>query len=551
VVVQDHGRLHPHHREPPGAELMTGRRRTIALVVLCVCALVAGVDMTIVNVALPFIGRALDAPTNELQWTVDAYNIVIAGLLVLGGGLADRYGRKRVFLVSLALFGVGCLFAASSTAAEQLIASRALMGVGAAGFTAPALAIIASMYPTDERAGAIGAFVVFGASGLAIGPIAGGLLLDHYWWGSVFLVDVPIVAVGVIVGAFTIPESRAPVPEGERRPPLDVIGALLSVIGLTGVLFGIIEGPNRGWTSPAVVGGLTLGALAIATFVRRELRIRFPLFDVRILARRVVLTGSITLFIAYVLFNAFLFLNPQYLQDVKGESIVTVGLLLVPFAVVFGLCSKQAPAVLERLGGRVTITLGLAVTALASTMFAIAIGRSVSTTVVASVVLGAGLSLLIAPPSTIVMNDLPESKAGDGSSLNFVSRFIGAAVGIAVVGSVLASIYASDVSNATASLDAAQADKAQGSIQGALEVSQTLATSAEKSLAAAARDAFDRGATAAYLVTAVLGALAALWAWFALHSDSAARVLADAEAEDPESIPHPETLRDATPRRDS
>lgn len=514
---------------------MTGQGRTVALVVLCGCALVAGVDMTITNVALPFIGRALDAPTNELQWTVDAYNIVLAGLLVLGGGLADRYGRKRVFLVSLALFGVACLLAASSTAAEQLIASRALMGVGAAGFTAPALAVIASMYAPNERGGAIGAFVVFGASGLAIGPIAGGLLLDHFWWGSVFLVNVPIVAVGVVAGAFTIRESRAPIAEGERRPPLDVIGALLSVIGLTGVLFGIIEGPNRGWTSPTVLTGLVFGALAIAAFVRRELRARFPLFDVRILARRVVLTGSITLFIAYVLFNAFLFLNPQYLQDVEGESIVTVGLLLAPFAVVFGVCSKQAPAVLGRLGGRVTVTIGLAVTALGATLFAVAVGRSVLTTVVASVVLGAGLSLLIAPPSTIVMNDLPESKAGDGSSLNFVSRFAGAAAGIAVVGSVLASIYASDVGNATASLDVAQADKAQGSIQGALEVSATLGESAGKSLSAAALDAFNRGATVAYVAVAILGTLGALWAWFALRADSTARVVAAAEAEDPES----------------
>ncbi len=234
------------------------------------------------------------------------------------------------------------------------------MGAGAAGFTAPALAIIASMYPPEERGGAIGAFVVFGASGLAIGPIAGGFLLDHFWWGSVFLVNVPIVAVGVVVGALTIRESRAPVPEGERPPPLDMLGALLSVVGLTGVLFGIIEGPNRGWTSPAVIGGLVIGALAIAVFVRRELRVRFPLFDVRILGRPVVLTGSITLFMAYLLFNAFLFLNPQYLQDVEGESIIAVGLLLVPFAVVFGVCSHQAANVLGRFGARVTITLGLA-----------------------------------------------------------------------------------------------------------------------------------------------------------------------------------------------
>jgi MFS transporter, DHA2 family, integral membrane protein len=519
-AVHDLGRLHPHHREAPAAAPITGRRRTTALVVLCGCTLVAGVDMTITNVALPFIGRALDTSTNDLQWTVDAYDIAIAGLLVLGGGLADRYGRKRVFLSSLALFGAACLLAASSDTVGTLIASRAIMGVGAAGFTAPALAIIASMYPAAERGGAIGAFVVFGASGLAIGPIAGGYLLDHYWWGSVFLVNVPIVALSVFLGASTIPESRAPVAAGQRSPRLDVIGALLSIIGLTGVLFGIIEGPNRGWTSVTVLVALALGSLAVAAFVRRELRTPFPLFDVRILARPVVLTGSITLFMAYLLFNAFLFLDPQYLQDVEGEPIIAVGFLLVPFAVVFGVCSRQAPKVLGRLGSRVTVTLGLAVTSLAAASFAVAIGRSVPTAVLASAVLGAGLSLLIAPPSTIVMNDLPEAKAGDGSSLNFVSRFVGAAVGVAVVGSVLASIYASRIGDATGSLDAAQAAKAEGSIQGALEVARSLGGSAGRTLSAAARDAFDRGATVAYVVVAVVGALAALWAWRALRPDA-------------------------------
>ncbi len=478
--MHDHGRLHHHHRESPAEAPLSGQRRVVALVVLCICALVAGIDMTITNVALPFIGRALDAPTNELQWTVDAYTITLAGLLVLGGGLADRYGRKRLFLLSFTLFGIACLCAAMSTGIEQLIASRALMGVGAAGFTAPALAIIATMYPPEQRGGAIGVFVVLGAAGLAIGPIAGGILLDHFWWGSVFLVNVPIVALGVIVGAFTIPESRAVASSGEHPPRPDVVGALLSVVGLTGVLFAIIEGPNRGWTSPGVLASLILGAMVVALFVHRELRARRPLFDVRVLTRPVVLTGAITLFMAYVLFNAFLFLNPQYLQDVEGESIVTVGLLLVPFAVVFGVWSMKAPRVLGRLGARVTITLGLATTTVAATLFAIALGGSVPTTVGASVVLGAGLSLLIAPPSTVVMNDLPETKAGDGSSLNFLSRFIGASIGVAVVGSVLASIYAADLGGATASLDAAQAESAQGSIQGALTVSQTLEPSAER-----------------------------------------------------------------------
>jgi EmrB/QacA subfamily drug resistance transporter len=500
---------------------MGARRRATALAVLCLCALTAGLDMTITNVALPFIARDLDAPTNELQWTVDAYNIVLAGTLVLGGALADRYGRRRVFLVSYVLFALASVAAALSPDTAALIAARAVMGLGAAGVTAPALALIASMYPPAERAGPISTFVVFGAAGLAIGPIAGGVLLDHFAWGSVFLVNVPIIAAGVAVGLRTIPESRAPAPPG-GWPRLDLVGAALSVIGLTGLLFGIIEGPGRGWTQPIVLLALAVGALALAGFVHRELRARAPLFDVRILGRPAVATGSVTLFLAYLLFTAYLFINPQYLQDVRGESIVAVGLLFVPFAAVFGACSLRAQRFLRRRGPRATIATGLVVTAAAAAVLAAALPGPLWAGILGSVVLGAGLSLLIAPPSTVVMNDLPPEKAGDGSSLNFVSRFVGASVGVAVVGSILAAVYARDIDDALAGLSPADAQRAEGSVQGALEVAGGLAPGAGDTLAAAARDAFDRGAAVAYVTIAVLAALVAAVAWFSLPSSRAA-----------------------------
>jgi predicted MFS family arabinose efflux permease len=293
----------------------------------------------------------------------------------------------------------------------------------------------------------------------------------------------------------------------------------------------VIEGPNRGWTSAPVLVALVVGAIVIALFVGHELRTPSPLFDVRILRRPVVATGSITLFIAYLLFTGFLFVLPQYLQDVEAESIVTVGLLLVPFAVVFGLCSTRAASALERFGSRVTIASGLVVSAVAAALLALTVGGPIVFTILATMVLGAGISMLIAPPSTVVMNDLPEAKAGDGSSLNMVSRFVGAAVGVAIVGSVLASAYARDISHAVASLDPAQTDQAQGSIQGALEVAQTLPASAGTALVDAARDAFNRGATAAYLVIAAMAAFAAAWAWFALRRNTDERVLSDEEGD--------------------
>ena len=508
--MHDASRLHQHHDDP--VVEVDDRKRTIALAVLCLCAFTTAVDITITNIALPFIGRDLDADTSDLQWIIDIYNIVLAGLLVLGGGLADRLGRRKVFLAGYALFGLACLLAAFSPSSEALIGARALMGIGAAGVVAPALAIIAGLFPPEKRGGAIAAWAVFGAAGLAVGPVLGGLLLDHYWWGSVFLVNVPVVVVGVVLGVRTIPESHKP---GDRT--LDVMGAVLSVVGLGTLLFGVIEGPERGWGSPEVIGSIAVGVIVVVAFFSRELRVRSPLFDVRILARTVVAAGSITLFMSYVVFCGMLFLLPQYLQDVQNESIVSVGLLLVPFAAVFGIASTRSACVMASLGGRRTLTIGLLISAVGVAMLALTVRDALWLTILATTVVAVGLSGLIAPASTVVMNDLPEAKAGDGSSLSMVSRFTGAAVGVAVVGSVFASVYSSHLADAVTDLPPAKAAAAQGSIQGALGVADGLGMSAAANLTRAAQDAFDAGARAGYVVIAVLGLLATAWAWHALR----------------------------------
>jgi EmrB/QacA subfamily drug resistance transporter len=486
--MHDVARLHPHHADAPMA--VDGTARRIALWVLCLCALTTAIDITITNVALPSIGDELRAPTSELQWVVDAYNIVLSGLLVLGGGLADRYGRKLIFLSGYALFGLACLLAAISSTSETLIAARALMGVGAAGVVAPALAIIAGLYPPEERAGAIGLWAVFGAAGLAAGPVIGGLLLDRFWWGSVFLVNVPLVALGVIVGLRVIPESRV-----ATRGRLDVLGALLSVAGLALLLFGIIEGPDRGWASAEVVGSIAAGVLVIAAFVRRELVDDAPLFDVRIATRPAVMAGAVTLFVAYVVFTGMLFVLPQYLTEVSLESIVDVGLLLVPFAAVFGVLSMRSDAAVQRFGARAAITAGLAVDAVAMALLAWFAHDDLVWTIVATALAGAGLSLLIAPGSTVMMNGLPAEQAGDGSSFSMVSRFVGAAVGVAIVGSVFAAVYSAN-------------------LPGTSGPPPTTGT-----LSATARGAFADASAAGYLVIAGFAAVAAVVAWVALRAE--------------------------------
>ena len=293
------------------------------------------------------------------------------------------------------------------------------MGVGAAAVIAPALAIVATMYPPEERGWAIGTWSVFGASGLAIGPIVGGVLLAHFWWGSIFLVNVPFVALGVGAGLLVIPQSRKP-----AAGPLDVVGALLSVAGLGGLLVGIIEGPDRGWLSAPVLVAISAGIVLTVAFVQRELSTPDPLFDVRILARPVVAAGAGALFVTYVVLTGMLFLLPQWLQGVQRESIVTVGLLLVPFAGVCAIGSERSARTVARFGARAVVSGGLALCALGITALAAFQNAPLAASIAASAVVGLGVSGLIAPASTVVMDDLPEAKAGDGSSVNMLSRFV-------------------------------------------------------------------------------------------------------------------------------
>jgi DHA2 family multidrug resistance protein-like MFS transporter len=509
MPVQDASRLHEHHDDVPTA---TPRSATVALCVLCLCALTTGLDITITNVALPFISKELDAGTNGLQWVIDAYTLALAGLLVLGGGLGDRWGRKKVFLVGYTIFGFGCLLAAFSPSTEALIAARTVMGIGAAGVISPALAILAGVYPPERRAKAIAAWAVFGAAGLAIGPVVGGFLLDAFWWGSVFLVNVPFVAVGVVVGIFVLPESKEP-----EHGPLDVRGAVLSIVSLALILFAVIEGPDRGWISPAVTGAAVLGVVTLALFVRIELRSDAPIFDVRVLRRPIVAAGAITLFVTYAVFNGMLFLVPQYLQDVEGVSIVDVGLLLVPFAASFGVLSMQASRAVDAWGERRAVSLGLLGCTVGCVALIPALDVGVWAVVAGTVVLGSSMSLLIAPASTVVMNDLPPEKAGEGSSLNMVSRFVGGALFVGIIGSLLAEVYGPRVEQAPGfeHLNSASQEAVHGSISGAAEVAPKIGANGA-TLLDIAGEAYIRGAQAGFLLLALVSLAAATWAWKAI-----------------------------------
>ncbi|MEL7209489.1 MAG: MFS transporter, partial [Actinomycetota bacterium] len=305
-------------------------RRWAALVVLCTAVLVGQVDTTIVNVALTSIGEDLGATTSDLQWTMDAYAVTLAGLVLAGGGVADRFGRRRVFMIGLVVFAVGSIGALFATEPWHLIASRAVMGLGAALFFPPALSLLAVLFPKEERARAVAIWALIGGLGTALGPVIGGVLLDSFWWGSVFVVNLPVAVAAFFGAAVLFPESTRP-----DADALDRTGALLSIIGLAALVFGLIEGPGRGWTDPSIIIALAIGVGALVLFVRYELRHPHPMVHVDVFRHPAVTGGAIAIIAGGMCMFGMFFLVPQVLENVRGDSTIVTGLLLAPFGITF------------------------------------------------------------------------------------------------------------------------------------------------------------------------------------------------------------------------
>lgn len=483
--------LHHHDRagRPAVAPVdhVSTTRRSIAFFVLLLCCFAAIVDLTVTNLALPAIATDLHVGVGALQWVVDAYNIAIAGLLLLGGGLADRFGRKRIFLLGFAIFGVGCLVASFAPTVGVLVAARAVMGTGAALVLTPSLAIIAVLFPPEERARAISIWAIVGGIGIAVGPVIGGLLLDHFWWGSVFLINVPLVVVAVIVGIVALPESRKP--DAGR---LDPVGAVLSVIGLGVFLFGIIEGPERGWGSPLIIGSIVVGALTVVAFFVWELRHDAPMFDVRILGIVEVSMGSFVLLLDYIVMTGMLFLVPSYLQSIEGISVVDTGFLLMPFALSFVAMSQFMPRLVARVRVSLLSTVGLAFGLAAMLTFVAAPhGGGTFTIVIGLLLAGVGIALMLTPSSTLIINGLPESKTGEGSSTSMLSRFLGACLGVAIAGTVFSMAFASRMESAAKSAGVDVPSDAVHSFHSAVADAGQMDGDAGRMLVRVAHGAFD------------------------------------------------------------
>ena len=495
------------------------RRRWAILAVVCLAVFVTVLDGTIVNVALPSLAVELGATNRQLQWIVDAYLLVFTGLLLAAGGLGDRYGRKRALLAGLVVFGVTSAYTGSAGSANELIFGRALMGVGAALIFPATLAIIASVF-TDpgERAKAIGVWSAVSGVAVAAGPITGGWLLEHFWWGSVLYVNVPVVIVAVATVLAIVPESR-----DEHAPSLDRGGLVLSVAAIGSLVFTIIEAPEWGWLSPTTFAGLALSAALIVAFIAHELRTEHPMLPVRIFRNLRFSAASVSIASAFFALFGFIFLITQYFQLVRGYSPLEAGVRTLPVATAIAVSSVLAPRVVERVGTTRVVASGLALMAVG---FAWVSAASVATPyleiVGQMIVLGTGLGLTTAPATESIMGSLPADKAGVGSAVNDTTRELGGTIGVAIVGSVFSSVYVSslDDGEVVASLPPEAREATEESVGAAQVVAGELGAAAPQFLTEVS-DAFLSGLGVACLVVAAVAAAGSVFAALYLPARSA------------------------------
>jgi EmrB/QacA subfamily drug resistance transporter len=507
------------------------RHRWLVLPVLCLSVFLVVVDNTIVNVALPTLNRHLGASITSLQWIVDAYSLVFAGVLLAGGGIGDRLGRKGTMQVGLLFFGVFSVAAAASHATGTLIASRALMGLAAAFVFPASLAILTSVFPDpSERQKALGIWGATSGIAVAFGPIVGGALLEHFWYGSIFLVNVPIVAVTILAGQFLIP--RLP---RIREHPFDYRGVVLSTAGVTALVLAIIEGPQWGWTATGTLVCFAMSAILLAVFTWLELRTEGPLLDVRVFRVKRFSGGAISVSVAFFCLFGFIFLITQYFQFVKGYSTLSAGVHTLPFAIVAAVCTPIAAVVALKIGSRAVVSTGLLFMGAGLVVAAFNSGPHTSfygPIIVAMVLLALGLSSITAPTAEAVMGSVADDQRGAAAGVNNTTRELGGTLGVAVFGSVFASAYAPRITAAFKPLPIPAVPKAEShqSMAAALAVVGHAPKAVRPALENIAFSAFHSGLLVACLAGAGVALFGAVTAYVLLPGRATTEAPAEAEA---------------------
>ena len=501
----------------PVSEDRPAPRRWAALAVLCVSLLMVNLDVTVVNVALPTLVRDLHATDTQLQWIVDSYVIVFAGLLLVAGSLADRIGRKRTFLAGLAAFAAGSAWAAFSGSVGMLIAARASMGIGGALMMPSTLSIITDMFQDHaERQRAIGLWAASSGVGVALGPIVGGVLLSHFWWGSVFLINVPIAAAGIACAIPLVPDSRNP---AALRP--DLIGALLSIAGLGLLLWSIIEAPVRGWSSGLVIATGVAGLAVLTVFGLWERASSHPMLNLSFFRKRAFSAAiSSVWLITFGMYGA-LFVLTQYLQFSLGYTALQTGIRVLPAAAAVAVIAPVSPVLVRLIGPRFTTAAGLLIVAAGLWQMS---GATVTSTYLSilpgTIMLGVGAGLAIPCTTALVMGSLPRGDTGVGSATNGTFMQVGGALGVAVIGSLLATRYQDRMTSMLAPYHLPHLIESTilGSVGGALAIAERIGGASGLLLAHAAKAAFLSGMDLGLLTGAAVGLAGCLVALAAVPS---------------------------------
>src|SRR5499425_3334327 len=520
------------------------RSKPMILVALLLAAFVINLDTTLVNVALPALVRELHATTTQLQWVVDAYNLVFAALLLTFGSLSDRFGRKGMLLAGLAVVGAASLAGGFTTTSAQLIAARAVMGLGAAMTFPATLSLISNVFTERrERARAIGLWGAIAGVAIAMGPIVGGWLLERYSWAAIFIAMAPVAAAAAALVALAVPTSKDP----DAAAP-DIPGLVLSSAAMALLVFTIIEAPTYGWAAARTVAGFASAAVLLAGFIVRERRAAHPMLDVRLFRnlRFSAASGAVT--ISFFTLFGFIFLITQYFQFVRGYGPLSTGVRLLPVALAVGIGSVVGPQLAIRAGTKLIVTTGLVAMVAFYGWVAATISATLAYGIIAAqmVTYGLGLGLTSAPATESIMGAISRAKAGVGSAVNDSTRLIGGTLGVAVLGSVYASVYGSKLSaTMPAAVPGRVAAIAHQSVGAAYVAAHKIAALGHPALGLAlqhaATNAFLRGLTIGALVAGGVAAAGALLAVLFLPAQPAQAPPASQETVAAESTPDTQT----------
>ncbi len=514
----------------PGAK----QRRTVILAVLGACFLVVMMDNTILNVALQTIQQDLAATNSELQWSVDSYILVYAALMFSAGVLADRRGRRLILLVGLAVFAVASALSAFAGSPEELIGWRAVMGLGGAVVPPATLAIIKDVFPADEHGKAMGVWAALGGMSVAFGPIIGGVLLDQFWWGSVFLINVPVVLVCAALILRTVPESY-----GERGRRLDAGGVILSVLGTAILVFGVIRGGETNeWLSLDAIGAIVAGLLLIAALVAHERRQADPALDISLFRSAPFTAGTLSISVAFFALTGGTFLLVFYVQLVRDHSPLELGLVLLPVAIGSVAAAVSSARIAGKRGARAVIVTGLLLLlASLAALYLIQADTPLVALELALLAAGLGMGLVMATTTTLAMSAVPAAKSGVGAGVNNTLRQIGAALGVAVMGSVYSVTYRNEAEEVLTPLTPPLTEEAGGSLSSTLLALEGGIPGAGPEVVARAQDAFVASMHTTVLVAVGVLALGALVAWRRLPAKESAPEAPHAPIEPVQSLP--------------